>query len=58
MAGVARENQVRDGGVSSRAGTRPGRTFDAVIAAQAWPWVDPVAGAAAASRGSDPKTDG
>jgi len=26
-----------------------GRTFDAVIAAQAWHWVDPVAGAAKAA---------
>ena len=30
-------------------GRAPGRTFDAVIAAQAWHWVDPVAGAAKAA---------
>ncbi len=31
-----------------------GRAFDAVIAAQAWHWVDPVAGAAAAARALRP----
>ena len=31
-----------------------GRTFDAVIAAQAWHWVDPVAGAAMAARALRP----
>ena len=31
-----------------------GRQFDAVIAAQAWHWVDPVAGAAAAARALRP----
>ena len=29
-----------------------GRTFDAVVAGQAWHWVDPVAGAAKAARGA------
>ena len=46
-AGQARRN--RDGGREVR-GLGPGRrTFDAVIAAQAWHWVDPVAGAAKAA---------
>lgn len=32
-----------------------GRTFDAVVAAQAWHWVDPVAGAAHAARALRPR---
>ena len=34
----------------SRPGTRPAATFDAVVAGQAWHWVDPVAGAAKAAQ--------
>lgn len=34
----------------SRPGIRLGRTFDAVVAGQAWHWIDPVAGAAKAAQ--------
>ena len=34
----------------SRSGSPAGRTFDAVVAGQAWHWVDPVAGAAKAAQ--------
>jgi SAM-dependent methyltransferase len=50
MAAVARRSGV-DAEVATFESWDPdGRTFDAVIAAQAWHWVDPLAGAAAASR--------
>jgi len=50
MAGVARETGVETEVSRFESWDPAGRTFDAVIAAQAWHWVDPVAGAAAASR--------
>jgi SAM-dependent methyltransferase len=50
MAAVARSSGVETEVATFEAWDPAGRTFDAVIAAQAWHWVDPVAGAAAASR--------
>jgi SAM-dependent methyltransferase len=54
MAGLARQSGV-DVEVATFEDWDPaGRQFDAVIAAQAWHWVDPVAGAAAAARALRP----
>ncbi|MEU8549183.1 class I SAM-dependent methyltransferase [Streptomyces roseoverticillatus] len=50
MAALARQLGV-DVDVSAFEAWDPaGRTFDAVVAAQAWHWIDPVAGAAKAAR--------
>ena len=50
MAGLARARGLRVE-VATFEDWRPeGRTFDAVIAAQSWHWVDPVAGTAKAAR--------
>ncbi len=50
MAEVARQNSM-DVEVSTIEDWDPaGRTFDAVVAGQAWHWVDPVAGAAKAAQ--------
>ncbi|TDV47866.1 class I SAM-dependent methyltransferase [Actinophytocola oryzae] len=46
MAGVARETGVAVEVSTFEDWDPAGRTFDAVVAAQAWHWVDPVAGAA------------
>ena len=50
MAAVARSSGVETEVARFEAWGPAGRTFDAVIAAQAWHWVDPVAGAAKAAR--------
>lgn len=48
MAGFARETGVDVEVATFEAWDPAGRTFDAVVAGQAWHWVDPVAGAAKA----------
>ena len=50
MAGVARQSGVQVEVAAFEAWDPAGRAFDAVIAGQAWHWVDPVAGAAKAAR--------
>ena len=49
MAGRARQSGVEVDAATFEAWDPAGREFDAVIAAQAWHWVDPVAGAAKAA---------
>jgi SAM-dependent methyltransferase len=49
MAAVARRSGVEAEVATFESWDPAGRTFDAVIAAQAWHWVDPVAGAAKAA---------
>ncbi|TYB54315.1 class I SAM-dependent methyltransferase [Nonomuraea sp. PA05] len=50
MLEVARRSGVEAEAATFEAWEPAGRTFDAVIAGQAWHWVDPVAGAAKAAR--------
>jgi SAM-dependent methyltransferase len=50
MADLARRHGIEVEVAAFEAWDPAGRTFDAVIAAQAWHWVDPVAGAAQAAR--------
>lgn len=50
MAGFARARGLRVEVATFEAWEPAGRTFDAVIAAQSWHWVDPVTGAAKAAR--------
>ncbi|MEU4656002.1 class I SAM-dependent methyltransferase [Streptomyces sp. NPDC023723] len=50
MAGLARARGLRVEEASFEAWEPAGRTFAAVIAAQSWHWVDPVAGAAKAAQ--------
>jgi SAM-dependent methyltransferase len=50
MAGFARARGLRVEVATFEAWQPAGRRFDAVIAAQSWHWVDPVAGAVKASR--------
>ncbi len=50
MAGLARRAGVEVEVAAFEAWDPAGRAFDAVIAAQAWHWVDPVAGAVKAAR--------
>src|SRR5215831_1452321 len=50
MAGLARQRGLEAEVSAFEAWDPAGRTFDAVIAAQAWHWVDPVTGAAQAAR--------
>jgi SAM-dependent methyltransferase len=50
MAGLARQSGIEVEVATFEAWESAGREFDAVIAAQAWHWVDPVAGAARAAR--------
>ena len=50
MAGLARQSGIEVEVATFEAWASAGREFDAVIAAQAWHWVDPVAGAARAAR--------
>jgi SAM-dependent methyltransferase len=49
MAGLARQSGVQVDVATFEAWDPAGREFDAVIAAQAWHWVDPLAGAAKAA---------
>ena len=50
MAGFARRTGVEVEVATFEAWEPAGRTFDAVVAGQAWHWVDPVAGAAKAAQ--------
>jgi SAM-dependent methyltransferase len=50
MAGFAQGRGLQVEVATFEAWEPAGRTFDAVIAAQSWHWVDPVAGAAKAAR--------
>lgn len=50
MAEPARESGIEVDVSTFEAWDPAGRTFDAVVAGQAWHWVDPVAGAAKAAR--------
>ncbi|MEO3812232.1 class I SAM-dependent methyltransferase [Sphaerisporangium sp. B11E5] len=50
MAGLARRGGIETEVATFEAWDPAGRTFDAVVAAQAWHWVDPVAGAEQAAR--------
>jgi SAM-dependent methyltransferase len=50
MAGLARRSWVEAEVATLEAWDSAGRAFDAVIAGQAWHWVDPVAGAAKAAQ--------
>ena len=50
MAGLARQSGVEVEVAAFEAWDPGGRVFDAVIAGQAWHWVDPVAGAVKAAR--------
>ncbi|HUA28861.1 MAG TPA: class I SAM-dependent methyltransferase [Streptosporangiaceae bacterium] len=50
MAALARQTGVEVEVATFEAWDAAGRTFDAVVAAQSWHWVDPVAGAAKAAR--------
>jgi SAM-dependent methyltransferase len=50
MAGLARESGIEVEVATFEAWDPAGRAFDAVIAGQAWHWVDPVAGAAKAAQ--------
>jgi SAM-dependent methyltransferase/surfactin synthase thioesterase subunit len=54
MAYVARQRGVEVEVAAFEAWDPAGRAFDAVIAAQAWHWVDPLAGAAKAARALRP----
>ena len=49
MAGVARAAGIEVEIATFETWEPAGRTFDAVVAGTAWPWVDPVAGAAKAA---------
>jgi SAM-dependent methyltransferase len=50
MAGLARRNGLEVEVAAFEAWDPAGRAFDAVVAGQAWHWVDPVAGAAKAAQ--------
>jgi SAM-dependent methyltransferase len=50
MAGFARRTGIAVEVATFEAWESAGRDFDAVVAGQAWHWVDPVAGAAKAAR--------
>ena len=50
MADFARRTGIEVEVATFEAWEPPGRTFNAVVAGQAWHWVDPVAGAAKAAR--------
>jgi len=50
MAGLARQSGVEVEVAAFEAWDPAGRVFDAVIAGQAWHWVDPVAGAVKAAQ--------
>jgi SAM-dependent methyltransferase len=50
VAGLARQSGIEVEVTTFEAWDPAGREFDAVIAAQAWHWVDPVAGAVKAAR--------
>ena len=50
MADFARRTGIEVETATFEAWDSAGRTFDAVVAGQAWHWVDPVAGAAKAAR--------
>ncbi|ROT28067.1 class I SAM-dependent methyltransferase [Micromonospora sp. HM5-17] len=50
MADVARSHGLRVEVATFEAWAPAGRTFDAVIAAQSWHWIDPVAGAVKAAQ--------
>ena len=54
MADFARRTGVEVEVSTFEAWDRAGRTFDAVVAGQAWHWVDPVAGAARAAEALQP----
>jgi SAM-dependent methyltransferase len=54
MADFARRTGIEVETATFEAWDRAGRTFDAVVAGQAWHWVDPVAGAAKAARALRP----
>jgi SAM-dependent methyltransferase len=54
MADVARRGGLEVEVAKFEAWDPAGRTFDAVVAGQAWHWVDPVAGAAMAARALRP----
>jgi SAM-dependent methyltransferase len=54
MAGFARRGGLGVEVAAFEAWDRAGRTFDAVIAAQSWHWVNPVAGAARAAEALRP----
>jgi SAM-dependent methyltransferase len=54
MAGLARQSGVEVEVAAFEAWSPAGRTFDAVIAAQSWHWVNPVAGAAKAAQALRP----
>ncbi|RLV04446.1 SAM-dependent methyltransferase [Streptomyces griseocarneus] len=54
MAGLARRSGVEVDVTTFEAWEPDGREFDAVVAGQAWHWVDPVAGAAKAARALRP----
>jgi len=49
MAELARRRGVDVELAAFEAWDRAGRTFDAVVSAQTWHWIDPVAGAAKAA---------
>jgi SAM-dependent methyltransferase len=50
MAGLARQSGLEAEVATFEAWDPAGRAFDAVVAGQAWHWVDPVAGAAKAAQ--------
>lgn len=50
MAGMARQFGIEVDVATFEAWESAGRTFDAVLAGQAWHWIEPVAGAAKATR--------
>jgi len=54
MAGLARQSGIEAEVAAFEAWDPAGREFDTVIAAQAWHWVDPVAGAAKAAQALRP----
>jgi len=54
MADLARQSGIEVEVAAFEAWDHAGRAFDAVIAAQAWHWVDPVAGAAKAAQALRP----
>ena len=54
MADLARRHGLEVEVAAFEAWDRAGREFDAVVAGQAWHWVDPVAGAARAARALRP----
>jgi SAM-dependent methyltransferase len=58
MADLARRSGLEAEVATFEAWEVAGRTFDAVIAAQAWHWIDPVAGAAQAARALRPGRPG